>query len=742
MVGARLRQVIALVCCVVLVGAAGTRIAPINTGRQELNIYGHESPMENAPPEYAFAIQAFGAFRGLITDIAFIRLEKLKEEGKFYDAMQLGKWICTLQPHFPTVWEFMAWNMSWNISVTTFTPEERWKWVYNGVKLLRDQGIQFNPRALNLYKQLSWTFNNKMGDTLDDEHYAYKAYWAWRMHLVLGEPPDPMADLNTAQIADEMKSFEDVDLLEEAGRATFQQTQEKLRRQAELLGEAFVEREAPDVAGGVTPGWTPFEMAQAAELVRLLPLTKVPETLDELYVQYPQAREMVRALRTMRDDAGRDIGVPISDDELTEEEYWRDTGLAFRFFDPYRRLLEPQTLQRSVRGADDESDTRPAAVRRLDALLGVSEENVAGQALVHFLQAKVLRDVYKLDPEFMVELVQTFGPMDWRSVDAQALYWAARGLVLGGTQLHDFKNDKTNTARILLFSLRNLFQRGDVTFEPNREQVHLSYLSLGRDLNMIEPMHRAYMEYAPLFDPNPGEQGGAGETYRVGHINFLSEAIRLLYLAGREREATRYYQILRETYPLTRGGQPNETFQKPLHDFVVDSFLESVEVPGMRDIRLVLDGLLYNAYTELAKGNVTRYARVARTAQQYHTRYMQKKGNLPTGRLDIPPFREVTVDAFGRWLAQGPPMAPADTLHKVRLWRRAPLYLRQVVYDDLLPMFERECELWEFELEQAFPEPPGMEEYREAHPERRRDPAADEAGRDEDVRTLPRGPGG
>src|SRR5512136_173376 len=116
---ARLVQLLALVACAALVAAASSRIGAINAGRRALNTMGSESPLENAPPEYAFFIQAFGAFRGLIVDIAFVRAEQFKEEGRFFDAMQLAKWICTLQPHFPTVWEFAAWNMSWNISVTT-----------------------------------------------------------------------------------------------------------------------------------------------------------------------------------------------------------------------------------------------------------------------------------------------------------------------------------------------------------------------------------------------------------------------------------------------------------------------------------------------------------------------------------------------------------------------------------------------------------------------------------------------
>ena len=97
----KLTQLVALACCVVLIALASTRMASINEGRKSLNMMGSASPLENSPPEYAFAIQAFGAFRGLITDIAFIRAEEFKNQGRYYDAMQLAKWICALQPHFP-----------------------------------------------------------------------------------------------------------------------------------------------------------------------------------------------------------------------------------------------------------------------------------------------------------------------------------------------------------------------------------------------------------------------------------------------------------------------------------------------------------------------------------------------------------------------------------------------------------------------------------------------------------------
>src|SRR5690606_498510 len=72
---------------------------------------------------------AMGAFRGLFVNMLWLPANKLKEEGKFHEAMNLSATITRLQPHFPKVWSFHAWNMAYNISVKTNTADERWNWV-------------------------------------------------------------------------------------------------------------------------------------------------------------------------------------------------------------------------------------------------------------------------------------------------------------------------------------------------------------------------------------------------------------------------------------------------------------------------------------------------------------------------------------------------------------------------------------------------------------------------------------
>jgi hypothetical protein len=167
--------------------AAGQQLDAINAQRQDMKLIINQ-PLENAPPSLAFATVAMGAFRGLVVDILWMRADKLKDEGKFFDAKQLAEWISILQPRFATVWEFHAWNMAYNISVAipATQPEQRWQWVRNGYELLRDKGIPYNPKALLLYRELARIFQHKMGAISDDAHKYYKIQFAREISPIIG----------------------------------------------------------------------------------------------------------------------------------------------------------------------------------------------------------------------------------------------------------------------------------------------------------------------------------------------------------------------------------------------------------------------------------------------------------------------------------------------------------------------------------------------------------------------------
>ena len=187
----RLRDILITVVCVilavVLLAAAGSRLAYINSQRVEMKLISNE-PLQNAPPSLAFATVAMGAFRGLVVDILWMRADKLKEQGQYFDAKQLAEWITVLQPRFAQVWAFQAWNMAYNISVAipAEQPDQRWQWVKNGYELLRDEGIPLNPKSIGLYRELGRIFQHKIGSDSDDAHKYYKLQLALSMEPLLG----------------------------------------------------------------------------------------------------------------------------------------------------------------------------------------------------------------------------------------------------------------------------------------------------------------------------------------------------------------------------------------------------------------------------------------------------------------------------------------------------------------------------------------------------------------------------
>ena len=166
-------------------GIFGTQITA-STGRNGLSYT--DTAEENDPPMVALGV-AMGAMRGIFVNYLWIRATKAKDDGQYYEAVELADWITRLQPRLPQVWTFHAWNMAYNISVTTQTPEERWSWVNAGIRLLRNRGLRANPNDMHMHKELAWIFLHKVAGFTDDANQYYKKQFAYEWHNVLGRKP-------------------------------------------------------------------------------------------------------------------------------------------------------------------------------------------------------------------------------------------------------------------------------------------------------------------------------------------------------------------------------------------------------------------------------------------------------------------------------------------------------------------------------------------------------------------------
>lgn len=181
-------KVVALIC-IVLAAAGSVALSVQMASVASRNKLAYTDRVEEGqPPEVALGI-ALGAFRGVFVNFLWIRANDLKQEGKFFELNQLAEAITRLQPRFPRVWVFHAWNMAYNISVSTQTRTERWYWVQKGIDLLRTKGIVANPNDMLLHKELAWIFLHKIGGITDDANRFYKMKLAEEWTTVLGQPP-------------------------------------------------------------------------------------------------------------------------------------------------------------------------------------------------------------------------------------------------------------------------------------------------------------------------------------------------------------------------------------------------------------------------------------------------------------------------------------------------------------------------------------------------------------------------
>jgi hypothetical protein len=216
--------IVMLACMAGAAAVAGV----VQRQRHDLDLVVSTEGTEGMPPHVAVVTAALGTFRGLAVDLLWARADHLQDEGEFFEAQTLSQWITTLQPRFQKVWAFQAWNLAWNIAAATQVPAERWGWVSRGIELLRSRGIPLNPRAANLYFELAWIYQNKIGRVGDKEHWYYKARLAEEMQELLG---DLTAGKTTEQAIERFRKISDAP-------ATLEELEQKtpaVRRALDLL---------------------------------------------------------------------------------------------------------------------------------------------------------------------------------------------------------------------------------------------------------------------------------------------------------------------------------------------------------------------------------------------------------------------------------------------------------------------------------------------------------------------------
>ncbi len=607
----RVIQALALTTAVACLLAAGFLAGPL---QREQHSWRHttaaEAPSDALPPHITVAITALGPLRALGIDYLWLRATDLQQQGKFFEANQLSQWITSLQPRFWQVWQFHAWNMAYNISVATHTPDERWDWVNKGIALLRDKGIAYNPTAVPLYRELSWIYFHKIGQLLDDMHWYYKRRLALDWQELLGAPTD----------------------------------------------------------SATTP--------QAIDRFRAIP--QAPDSLEDLLAHHPDAQPLIDRLHA--------LGYQL------DETLLRQIGRA----QMYRASVDAGLLPA------DFKQTRFPLDRRLAAAVFESDPDAALEPLLAFLRKRVLRTRYHMDPRFMLELMETYGPLDWRHPAAHGCYWSEMGLRVAAQQRTTPPQpiDLLNTNRQVIYSLQHLAWSGLVYFDP----VSLR-LDLLPDPRFIPAYDRAMDQAKQRIES--GLYGGIStESFAAGHENFLLRAMTDYYLYGDPDQAQRFYDKARQLYANRPENLSTGRYRKPLSELVTELLQENLQ--ALPDTRQFITAMILRAMNEgLANGRrdtFDRFLQLAHTAHQQYQHGKERTPLAPQDRRALLPFQQVLEDNY-IMLMKTPSVS---LLKRARIWANTPPRLQLAVYARLLPDLTQQAQLVGIDPRKAFPAPPGL----------------------------------
>ena len=130
-----------------------------------------------APAAGESILAALGGLRSLAAEIVWFRMDRLQERGKYGELVQLSSWLTFLEPHESEVWIYSAWNLAYNISVRMPRAEDRWPWVHEAVKMLRDRALKWNPDSASIYRELAFLFELKIGAAIDSAAPHYRLEW-------------------------------------------------------------------------------------------------------------------------------------------------------------------------------------------------------------------------------------------------------------------------------------------------------------------------------------------------------------------------------------------------------------------------------------------------------------------------------------------------------------------------------------------------------------------------------------
>jgi len=249
-------------------------------------------------------------------------------------------------------------------------------------------------------------------------------------------------------------------------------------------------------------------------------------------------------------------------------------------------------------------------------------------------RAALLREKYKMDPAFMLELNERHGPLEWRLPEAHAIYWAAVGLRKAEENPGRVnKDDLIQLRRVIYQSMQTSFQRGRLELNP-----YVKRFEFGPNLDIIPKVVAAYEEAMEEDERNR-------DHIATAHRNLLRQAVYFLYVHNRLGEAAKWFRYLGQKYPdkpLLDGNTNSLPGRLTLDDYAVHYVLEDINETSRDRVKSAIEGYLTRAFYSLVVGQDDRAAGFRLMAQKIRETYREKIGPQSWARIPLPTIEETS----------------------------------------------------------------------------------------------------
>lgn len=265
-----------------------------------------------------------------------------------------------------------------------------------------------------------------------------------------------------------------------------------------------------------------------------------------------------------------------------------------------------------------------------DEFVTLLDNSQAAGILDNYFRSLWLRDTFKLDPVLIEKINKEYGWLDWRTPEAQAVYWATKGLenTLGGRDLA--------CERMITQALKESFASGKILWVDRENYQNVIMIP---NLKVVDAVKKVFED---AYKNNPKV-----DSFWSAKLNFMQEAVMLLFNFGNFTKAAEYYKMLQREEP----GK----YKKSLEAYVMEQWAEEVRTASVKRATEVISGLIYRSCYFLAYGDDDAALASEKMARYIYNSYQMQNSDVKE-RVGLAAYREIKNVVTANCIKNLPPV--------------------------------------------------------------------------------------